>query len=129
MKNAVKTYLSDTVINIFAQVIVLFSGMLSLHISNYSFLFWLIIPIGYAFILALMENGCEKKKGTTFRQYLLWVMLPANVIALPVGAILIAVGLSSGALYINAYYGILILGGSLAITLLAAILKKTFINN
>lgn len=118
MPKTFKYYLYDAIINIFAQIFVLFAGYISLIISDYAIIGWILLVIGYSIILAKMEQSCEKKCAV-FKHYVIWVMLPPNIIALVVSSCLLAVGTSSLTLKNTAVGGVLVLIGSITITLLS----------
>lgn len=121
----IKIYLSDLLINIFAQTVILFFGFISLVISDFAIIGWLLVLVGYSFLLAKLEQN-NNKKSNSFKHYIIWVMLPPNIIALAVSICLFMVGASSSALSNNIIIGILVFVGSFSITLLSIFFCRIF---
>ena len=48
---------------------------------------WALAAAGFAAFLAFMERGAEKRSGADFRHYLMFSVLPVNIIALIVAAV------------------------------------------
>lgn len=123
MSKGIRIYLCDAIINTVAQSVVLFMGYIFLIISDVAIIGWILLLIGYSFLLAKMEQNSEKKSAV-FKHYIIWVMLPPNLIALAVSVRLFVVGASSPALSKNTTVGILVLAGSVTITLLSVFISK-----
>ena len=124
MPKSFKYYLFDAIINMFAQIFILFVGYISPIISDFAIVVWFLLLIGYSIILAKMEKSCEKKSAI-FKHYVIGVMLPPNIIALIVSSCLLAVGTSSLAYKNTAIGGVLVLVGSITITLLSMLFIKS----
>ncbi len=128
MSKFFKVYSVDTMINTLAQVFILFAGTFAYLFGYYVFFGWVLIVIGYSFVLAKMTRGCERKKGADLGHYFLYVLLPPNVIALAASCPLFAVGLSSPALSNNVICGWVVVCGSLAITLISVLCKTVILS-
>ena len=124
MLQILKTYTSDCFINIAAQFFILLSGFYALLCGTFVFICWAIVVIGYAIVLANMEQFCEKRKGADFKHYYVLVLLPANMIALAVSCYYFVFSASAGYLNGNLIFGLVILAGSLAITLISAVYNR-----
>ena len=125
MSKSSKIFLSDALINTFAQTVVLFAGIICAAVSGFALLGWLALIVGYSFVLAKMARDAEKKCAD-FRRWALWVMLTPNLIAAAVSVCLFLVGASSPAKASNAVFGAIVLVGSAVITLLALVIKRAF---
>lgn len=123
MSKGIRIYLCDAIINAVAQSVVLFVGYIFLIISDVAIIGWILLLIGYSFILAKMEQNSEKKSAV-FKHYVIGVMIPPNLNALAVSVRLFVVGASSPALSKNTTVGILVLAGSVTITLLSVFISK-----
>lgn len=123
MSKGIRIYLCDVIINTVAQSVVLFMGYIFLIISDVAIIGWILLLIGYSFLLAKMEQNSEKKSAV-FKHYIIGVMFPPNLIALAVSVRLFVVGASSPALSKNTTVGILVLAGSVTITLLSVFISK-----
>ncbi len=128
MSKFFKVYAVDAMINTLAQFFILFAGSFAYLFGYYAFFGWVLIVIGYSFVLAKMSRGCERKKGAALGHYFLYVLLPPNVIACVVSIPFFAVGLSSQALRANVTSGWAVIGGSLAITLLSIICTRVLLS-
>lgn len=125
MIRSLKLYFFDTIVNILAQVFILFAGCLSLRFGDFYFWGWIVIVIGYSFVLAKMGRFCEQRKDVPFKHYILGVMLPSNAVALAVSCFDCAVVLSMPKyMHINLMYGLLIFIGSAAITLISVFFNR-----
>lgn len=128
MLKSLKSYAFDTIANILAQVFILFAGVLAVAFGGISYLFfgWIVMVIGYSFVLAKMGHLCEKRKGVGFGHYILGVMLPSNLIALAVSLCSCAAVLSGPRYLIhhNLPTVLLIFIGSAAITLISIFFNR-----
>ncbi len=128
MLKSLKSYAFDTIANILAQVFILFAGVLAVAFGGFSFLFfgWVVMVIGYSFLLARMGHLCEKRKGVAFGHYFSGVMLPSNVIALAVSCCCCCAVLSGPRylIHYNMPLVLLIFIGSAAITLISVFFNR-----
>ena len=124
-----KWYAYDAAINLAAQVFILFGGYISLFLGRIGLVGWATLVIIYSFILAKMMQSCIRK-GADFKRYVVFVMLPPNIIALLAALPFIIQGLSelhivSNVLNgVNLIIGLMIFLGSVAISLLAVFWDK-----
>lgn len=120
MKKAA-AYIFDAFVNLIVQSVLFFIGMFVWVNPVYEVL-WALAAAGFAAFLAFMERGAEKRSGADFRHYLLFSVLPVNVIALVVAAVTGAVEynrwISGAVIYVyNPFYPIGIAAGTVLITL------------
>ena len=85
-----RTYIFDALVNLIAQSVLFFIGMF-VWINPVYEVIWALAAAGFAAFLAFMERGAEKRSGADFRHYLMFSVLPVNIIALIVAATLIYV--------------------------------------
>ena len=81
-----RTYIFDALVNLIVQSVLFFIGMF-VWVNPVYEVIWALAAAGFAAFLAFMERGAEKRSGTGFRHYLMFSVLPVNVIALTVAAI------------------------------------------
>ena len=85
MKKAL-IYFFDAVVNLIAQtVLFLIGAFMWLDIPR--IIIWAVAAAGFAAFLSVMERGAELRRGADFRSYMLFTVLPVNVIALIVAVI------------------------------------------
>ena len=114
------TYVFDALVNIIGQSILFLIGMF-VWVNPVSEILWVFAAVGFAAFLAFMERGAEKRRGADFRHYLLFSVLPVNIIALIVAADCRhrwARWITSVPIYVyNPFYPIWIAAGTVCITL------------
>ncbi len=120
MKKAV-TYIFDGLVNLILQSVLFLIGMFVWVNPVYEVL-WVIAAAGFAVFLSFMECGAEKRRGADFRHYLLFSVLPVNVITLIVAAIRgvveYKIWITGALIYVyNPLYPIGIAVGTIGITL------------
>ena len=76
----------DALVNLIAQSVLFFIGMF-VWINPVYEVIWALAAAGFAAFLAFMERGAEKRSGADFRHYLMFSVLPVNIIALIVAAV------------------------------------------
>lgn len=81
-----RTYIFDALVNLIAQSVLFFIGMF-VWINPVYEVIWALAAAGFAAFLAFMERGAEKRSGADFRHYLMFSVLPVNIIALIVAAV------------------------------------------
>ncbi len=119
-----RLYISDAIINVAAHTILLFIAYIALISGSMTFvIIWFVIATGYATVLAKLADGCEQR-GAQFKYYVLFAMLPANIIAAVVGLIYIVVGASASYLRGNIIAGVVIIVGSAIITGIAIFINR-----
>jgi len=120
MKKAV-TYIFDGLVNLILQSVLFLIGMFVWVNPVYEVL-WVIAAAGFAVFLSFMERGAERRRGADFRHYLLFSVLPVNVIALIIAAIRgvaeYKIWITGALIYVyNPLYPIGIAVGTIGITL------------
>lgn len=85
MKRA-KTYIFDAIVNLIAQVVLFLIGAF-MWLDIPRIIIWAVAAAGFAAFLSVMERGAELRRGADFRSYMLFTVLPVNVIALIVAVI------------------------------------------
>ena len=115
------TYVFDALVNIIGQSILFLIGMF-VWVNPVSEILWVFAAVGFAAFLAIMERGAEKRRGAVFRHYLLFSVLPVNIIALIVAAVTGVIEYNrwttSVPIYVyNPFYPIWIAAGTVFITL------------
>ena len=75
-----RTYIFDALVNLIAQSVLFFIGMF-VWINPVYEVIWALAAAGFAAFLAFMERGAEKRSGADFRHYLMFSVLPVNIIA------------------------------------------------
>ena len=83
---AVRTYSFDALVNLIGQSVLFFIGAF-VWTNVASIVLWALCAVGFALFLSVMERGAELRRGADFRNYLLFSVLPVNVIALVVSGI------------------------------------------
>lgn len=124
MLKLMRSYACDLLINLSAQTLIMFFGLIALLCGRFAVICWALVVICFAVILAKMEQSCEKKRGTDFKHYLAFVLLPPNIIALAVACNYFVISATADHLKLNLLYGIIILAGSLAITLISTVYSR-----
>ncbi len=81
-----RTYIFDALVNLIAQSVLFFIGMF-VWVNPVYEVIWALAAAGFAAFLAFMERGAEKRSGADFRHYLMFSVLPVNIIALIVAAV------------------------------------------
>ena len=98
-----RTYIFDALVNLIAQSVLFFIGMF-VWVNPVYEVIWALAAAGFAAFLAFMERGAEKRSGAYFRHYLMFSVLPVNVIALTVAAICgvaeYKIGMSGALIYV-----------------------------
>lgn len=115
-----RTYIFDALVNLIAQSVLFFIGMF-VWVNPVYEVIWA-LAAGFAAFLAFMERGAEKRSGADFRHYLMFSVLPVNIIALTVAAIRgvaeYKIWMSGALIYVyNPLYPIGIAVGTIGITL------------
>lgn len=118
---AAKTYIFDATVNIVGQLILFLIGPF-VWVNIAAEVLWALAAAGFAIFLSVMERGAETRRGADFRHYMLFSILPANVIALTVsvvtGVIEFNIWTSGNIIYIyNPLYPIGIAAGTIWVTL------------
>ena len=119
MKKA--AYIFDGLVNLVVQSVLFFIGIF-VWVNPVYEVIWVIAAAGFVVFLSFMERGAEKRRGADFRHYLLFSVLPVNVIALTVAAIRgvaeYKIWMSGALIYVyNPLYPIGIAVGTIGITL------------
>ena len=81
-----RTYIFDALVNLIVQSVLFFIGMF-VWVNPVYEIIWALAAAGFAAFLAFMERGAEKRSGADFRHYLMFSVLPVNIIALIVAAV------------------------------------------
>ena len=81
-----RTYIFDALVNLIVQSVLFFIGMF-VWVNPVYEVIWALAAAGFAAFLAFMERGAEKRSGADFRHYLMFSVLPVNIIALIVAAV------------------------------------------
>lgn len=120
MKKAA-AYIFDGLVNLVVQSVLFFIGIF-VWVNPVYEVIWVIAAAGFVVFLSFMERGAEKRRGADFRHYLLFSVLPVNVIALTVAAIRgvaeYKIWMSGALIYVyNPLYPIGIAVGTIGITL------------
>ena len=120
MKKAA-AYIFDGLVNLVVQSVRFFIGIF-VWVNPVYEVIWVIAAAGFVVFLSFMERGAEKRRGADFRHYLLFSVLPVNVIALTVAAIRgvaeYKIWMSGALIYVyNPLYPIGIAVGTIGITL------------
>lgn len=114
------TYIFDAVVNILGQSVLFLIGAFICW-DIFGVAAWLLAAAGFAVLLSVMERGAELRRGADFRHYVLFSVLPVNVIALVAavvsGIIELNLWFSGPRIYLYTPYYPLIIGlGSIGIT-------------
>ena len=80
MKTA-KTYAFDALVNLIGQSVLFLIGAF-VWINIASIVLWALCAAGFALFLSVMARGAELRRGADFRHYMLFSVLPVNIIAL-----------------------------------------------
>lgn len=131
MSRLVKLYFTDAVINMAAQIFLLAAGCIALVFWIPGVVSWGLIVICYSVALA---HGCEKsiKRGASFMNYLVYVMLPANISAAAVSCVILTAFFSvpsQRTLVAPAAYGFVIWAGSVAITVISVFYNRVVMHS
>ncbi len=121
-----KMYLSDSILNIAGQAVLLAGGCAALFFGTTAMICWAALVLGYGAMLARFARGCVRRGGS-FPIYCLCVMLPANAIAAAVGCCYIVLGRSAAHLVGNIAIGAVLLAGTLAVSLCAEICYRVIL--
>lgn len=116
-----RTYIFDALVNLIVQSVLFFIGIF-VWVNPLYEVIWALAAAGFAAFLAFMERGAEKRSGADFRHYLMFSVLPVNIIALTVAAIRgvaeYKIWMSGALIYVyNPLYPIGIAVGTIWITL------------
>lgn len=81
-----KTYIFDAFVNLIGQSVLFLIGAF-VWVSAAAEIIWALVAVGFAVFLSIMERGAETRRGADFRHYMMFSVLPVNVIALVAAAI------------------------------------------
>ena len=123
-----KTYIFDGLVNLIGQSVLFLIGAF-VWVNVVYEVIWVLVSLGFAAFLSVMERGAELRRGADFHHYLLFSALPVNVIALIVavisGVIEYNIWTSSVHIYIyNPMYPVGIAVGTVWITLAFAAINR-----